>query len=119
MQSECTATGNCYEAGLTTLMRLCSEGDESHYRLVHAEIIGQGPIDDLRHGHAFVVDVVRDVAYDESNGKNVCWPLPVYAAIARMHEVGNWHMYTLKEASLRALDTGEYGPWDLVTSTGL
>jgi hypothetical protein len=119
MPTECTATGNCYEAALQTLMRLCGEGDQSHYRLVHAEIIGQGPIEGVRHGHAFVVDVVREIAYDESNGRNVCWPTPVYAAISRIHEVGNWHIYTFKEASRRALETGVYGPWDLETSTGL
>jgi hypothetical protein len=118
-ESDCAVLGDCYEAALNTLLRLCREGDEAHYRLVHAEIIGQGPIDGLRHGHAFVVDVVRDLAYDESNGKNVCWPLPMFAAIARMHEVGNWHMYTLKEASRWALETGVYGPWELKTSTGL
>lgn len=119
MQSERTATGNCYEAAFQTLMRLCLEGDKSHYRLVHAEIIGQGPIDGVHHGHAFVVDVVRDLAYDESQRRELCWPLHLYASISRMHEVGNWHIYTIEEASRRALDTGVYGPWDLETSTGL
>jgi len=114
-----TATGDCYEAAVHTMMRLCDEGDKSHYRLVHAEIIGQGPIEGVRHGHAFVVDVVKDLAYDESNGRKVCWPLAVYAGISRMYEIGNWHMYTMKQASHWMLETGVYGPWELETSTGL
>ena len=113
-----TATGNCYESALNVMMRMCEEGDASHYRLVHAEIIGQGPIEGVRHGHAFVIDVVKDVAYDESNGRTVCWPMAVYAAVSRMHEANNWHMYTRKEASRWALETGVYGPWELETSTG-
>jgi hypothetical protein len=36
-----------------------------------------------------------------------------------MHEVGNWHEYTMKEAARLMLETGVYGPWDLETSTGL
>jgi hypothetical protein len=115
----CAATGDCYESALRTLMRLCGEGNSSDYRLVHAEIIGQGPIDGVHHGHAFVIDVVRNVAYDDSNGRSVCWPTPIYTALARMHEVGNWRMYTLSEASRWALETGVYGPWELKTSTGL
>ena len=114
-----TATGDCYEAAVHTMMRLCDEGDTSHYRLVHAEIVGQGPIEGVRHGHAFVVDVVKDLAYDESNGKKVCWPLPVYASVARINEARNWYVYTMKQASHWMLETGVYGPWELETSTGL
>lgn len=113
------AVGNCYEAAIDTLVRLCRSGCESDYRLVHAEIVGQGPIEGVRHGHAFVVDVVRGVVYDESNGRTLCWPLAVYAAVSRMAEANNSHEYTFAEAARKMLDTGVYGPWDLETSTGL
>jgi len=113
------AEGDCYEAALKTMMRLCTDGDPTRYRLVHAEIIGQGPIEGLRHGHAFVVDVADDLAIDESNGRNLRMDLGMYEALARIHVAGNWHVYTFKQACGWALDSGTYGPWELETATGL
>ena len=111
------STGNCYESALGVMYRLCTDGCPEQYRLVHAEIIGQGPIEGVAHGHAFVVDIVNDIVVDESNGRHLRMDSGVYEAIARIR--GNVHVYTWDEAVERAFDEGHYGPWDLVTSTGL
>jgi hypothetical protein len=112
-----TAEGNCYESALGVMYRLCTDGCPEQYRLVHAEILGQGPIEGVAHGHAFVVDIVNDVVFDESNGRHLRMDSGVYEALARIN--GNVHVYTWDEAVERAFDEGHYGPWDLVTSTGL
>jgi hypothetical protein len=112
-------TGDCYEAALKALYRLCSDGDTHRYKLVHAEIVGQGPIEGLLHGHAFVVDIKDDMVIDESNGRHLHMDLEMYAAFARMHVASNWHIYTFKQACMMAVKSGTYGPWDLETSTGL
>jgi hypothetical protein len=113
------AKGNCYESALHLMYRLCTDGNPDQYRLVHAEIIGQGPIEGLAHGHAFVTDIVNDIVMDESNGRELRMDSGIYEALARISVHGNVHVYTWDEAVEKAFDTGHYGPWDLVTSTGL
>lgn len=113
-----TATGDCYEAALKAMYRLCSDGDASRYRLVHAEVIGQGPIDGVAYGHAFVVDVLDEVVIDESNGKQVVMPICIYEALGRIHVHSNTHAYQWDEVVEKVLEHDTYGPWDLVTSTG-
>lgn len=113
------AGGNCYESALGVMYRLCTDGCPEQYRLVHAEIIGQGPIEGVAHGHAFVVDLVNDIVYDESNGRHLRMDSGVYEALARISVHGNVCVYTWDEAVENAFESGHYGPWDLVTSTGL
>lgn len=112
-----SAKGNCYESALHLMYRLCTDGNPDQYRLVHAEIIGQGPIEGVPHGHAFVVDIIEDIVYDESNGRDLRMDTGVYEALARI--TGNVHVYTWDEAVEKSFESCHYGPWDLVTSTGL
>lgn len=113
------AAGNCFESAMKLMHRLCTTGTAERYRLIHAEIIGQGPIEGIAHSHAFVVDVIDDIAYDESNGRSLQMDVGLYEAIARIATHSNVCVYTWDEAVENAFDHGHYGPWDLVTSTGL
>lgn len=118
-KSRIKATGNCFESALHVMHRLCIGGQTERYRLVHAEIIGQGPIEGVAHGHAFVVDVIDDIAYDESNGRVIRMDVGLYEALARIPVHQNTCVYTWEEAVEKSCESGHYGPWDLVTSTGL
>lgn len=109
------ATGNCFEAAAKELLSLSKRG-EARYRLVHGEIVGQGPIEGIRHSHAWVLDAETDTVIDTSNGRRVEAPRVIYEAIARLQ---NKLEYGYREACIRLVESGHYGPWELVTATGL
>lgn len=87
--------------------------------LCHGIIVGQGPIEGVRHWHAWAEVTVTEkrngfttstrYAVDMSNGKAVVEPARSYRALARAERV--WE-YTPVEARERMLDTEHYGPWE-------
>lgn len=74
--------------------------------LVHALIVGQGPIEGVVHWHAWVEH--GPVAYDWSNGKNISLPVDVYRALARVQQ--SWE-YDAREAAQMMRLTQHFGPW--------
>lgn len=114
------ADGDCYEAAFKFIMDNCMFDPDarSKYVLVHAEVMGQGPLEGVSYGHAFVIKDGTTVI-DRSNGRNIQMPVSVYYAIGRINDIGNEHRYTWSQIKEKALLDGTYGPWDLVTSTGL
>ena len=114
------ATGDCYEAAFKFIMDECllSPENEKRYILVHAEVMGQGEIEGITFGHAFVVKD-RALVIDRSNGRNIEMPAFFYYAIGQIQDIGNEHQYTWSEAREKAVESGTYGPWDLVTESGL
>jgi hypothetical protein len=114
------ATGDCYEAAFKFIMDECilKPENESRYILVHAEVMGQGPLQGTTFGHAFVVKD-RAVVVDKSNGRNLEMPAFLYYAVGQISDIGNEHQYTWEEARKKAVEIGTYGPWDLVTESGL
>lgn len=115
-----SANGDCYEAAFKAMMDECmfNPDAEDRYVLVHAEVMGQGPIEGTTFGHAFLVKDDSTVI-DKSNGRNLELPRQVYYFIGRIEEIGNKHEYTWAEARKKARKTGHYGPWDLKTTSGL
>jgi len=114
------ATGDCYEAAFKFIMDECllTPENEKRYILVHAEVMGQGDIAGTTFGHAFVVKD-HALVIDRSNGRNLEMPAFFYYAIGQIQDIGNEHQYTWKEAREKAVESGTYGPWDLVTESGL
>ena len=114
------ALGDCYEAAFKFIMDECNFTPENskRYILVHAEVMGQGEIEGTTVGHAFVVKD-RALVIDRSNGRNLEMPAFLYYAIGQINDIGNEHQYTWEEARKKALEIGTYGPWDLVTESGL
>jgi hypothetical protein len=114
------ATGDCYEAAFKFIMDECmlTPENEKRYILVHAEVMGQGTLQGTTFGHAFVVKD-RAVVVDRSNGRNIEMPTFLYYAIGQISDIGNEHQYTWEEARKKAVEIGTYGPWDLVTESGL
>jgi hypothetical protein len=114
------ATGDCYEAAFKFIMDECilNPENESRYILVHAEVMGQGPLQGTTFGHAFVVKD-KAVVVDRSNGRNLEMPAFLYYALGQIQDIGNEHQYAWEEARQKAVESGTYGPWDLVTESGL
>ena len=92
-------------------------GHDDNLRLVHGEVTGQGPLEGVNYGHAWVED--GNTVIDVSNGKNVRIPKSVYYAVGNIKNNGNIHVYKPKEFRQKMMQSKHWGPWDLHTSTGL
>jgi hypothetical protein len=115
--------GDCFEVALNELLRLHYQGDESAV-LVHALVVGQGPIEGIVHDHAWIerVEVLPPppdwpdhfpeptvrLAVDRSQGKDLTLPAALYRMIGRVHDVKE---YTFEEAQRQASKHRHYGPW--------
>ena len=108
-------TGDCFEASGKMLLSLRAVMPDA--LLVHAEVAGQGPLEGVQFGHAFIQ--WRGRVYDNTNGMGVCMDADAYRALGQVDAIGNFHAYTVDEAVERIVEHGHYGPWELTTSTGL
>jgi len=112
------ATGDCYEAAGKYMMMKCQlGGDCTNLRLVHGEVQGQGHLDGVTYGHAWVLD--GGTVIDVSNGRNLQLPQEIYYAIGQIDNIGNIHEYTWEEARRLIVDFEHWGPWELETASGL
>ena len=112
-------TGDCYEAAATLLMQLCKHEASQNVRLVHAEVAGQGKLSGLTFGHAFVLFLDTETVIDPSNGGCVLMSKTEYFRLGRIDEIGNVQIYDIHQAARQMVEFEHYGPWDLVTATGL
>lgn len=98
-----------------------SEGDCYHVAAVlvafegfpglvcHGEATGQGAIEGVRFGHAWVE--VDDTVFDFSNGGSHVLPRDRYYALGEIDEK-EVRRYTKDETLAWMLKTHHYGPWD-------
>ena len=120
-----TSGGDCYEAAAKYILSVGNPafggttGAAENLIVVHAEVMGQGPLEGTTFGHGFVVDKSSDTVIDKSNGRNLHLPRVLYYAIGQIEYIGNIHEYTCNEVAEKMLESGHYGPWDLKTSSGL
>jgi len=107
--------GDCYESAGNYMTEKCmsSRGD-CKLTLVHAEVTGQGPIDGLKYGHAFVLD--GDMVIDNSNGRNLKMPKQIYYNVGRIG--ANVFEYSFEDFRKNILLYEHWGPWDLETESG-
>lgn len=114
-------TGDCYAAAgryiLDHSMMAPSGTEKSNLRLVHGEVAGQGPLEGVTFGHAWVLD--GDTVIDQSNGRDIRMPKTIYYALGAIDRIDNLHVYTPEQARERMLRYGHFGPWDLKTRSGL
>jgi hypothetical protein len=108
-------SGDCYEAAGKHLMDSCLFDRSCGLILVHAEVTGQGPIDGVKYGHAFVLDGGNVI--DRSNGGSVIMPQEEYYKLGKIGS--NIHQYSFKDFKKKVLETQHWGPWDLQTESGL
>ena len=85
--------------------------------LVHAEVMGQGEIEGITFGHAFVIE--GGYVFDKSNGRNIVLPKELYYAAGEIDAIGNIHTYDYNQLQEKIIKFGHWGPWDLVTRSGL
>ena len=83
--------GDCYEAAGKYIMSHPGE----NLTLVHAEVMGQGQLEGVTFGHAFVQDEHGNVI-DVSNGRNIRMPAALYFALGSIHEINNFFAYDEK-----------------------
>ena len=110
--------GDCYQAAIEYLWsKYAFEKPETEIKIVHGEVAGQGPLEGLTFGHAWVEQ--GDVVVDPSNGRMVTMPRQLYYALGCISQINNMHAYDLEAVRRKILETKTYGPWDLKTASGL
>lgn len=81
--------------------------------LVHAEVKGQGKLQGVRYGHAWIED--DENVYDFSNNREIIIPKIIYYAIGdiRTDNPVKYQKYTFEQARKKMMETKNYGCWDL------
>ena len=109
--------GDCYEANGKHIMDNCVFDSKCGLILCHGEVMGQGPLEGVQFGHAWVLD--GNTVIDVSNGRFVRMPKKLYYAMGAIDQIDNVHYYNWPQAQRAILKYEHWGPWDLKTSTGL
>jgi hypothetical protein len=117
--------GNCYEiAGKIAmsnpidLQRMKVPEFKGKPYLVHAQVIGQGEIEGIKYGHAWIEDDL--FVYDFSNGRKIVFPKELYYILGGVEKrKPKYFKYTFEEAQKLMVKTGHYGSWELITESGL
>ena len=114
--------GDCYEAAgkwfLDNAMNVfTAKPKDPDLRLVHGEVMGQGPLAGVGFGHAWVED--GDMVIDPSNDKLTRMPKQLYYLLGKIDRIDNVHRYDVPTFRRRIATYQHWGPWDLTTSTGL
>jgi hypothetical protein len=108
--------GDCFEANGRYFMDAAAfPGGNKTLHLVHGEVTGQGPLEGVKYGHAWIED--GNMVIDVSNGRTVRMPKATYYALGRIGD--NVHHYDAPAFRRKVMQHKHWGPWDLVTSTGL
>lgn len=107
--------GDCYEAAGNLIM----SPKYKDFILVHGQVTGQGAIDGVKFGHAWLEDS-DGMVYDYSNGREIILPKQIYYLIGKIEDKKPLlYKYTAEEARNKMAKSMHYGPWDLKTETGL
>jgi hypothetical protein len=133
--SDTNSGGDCYEAAGMYIMDECMMigNDDCGLVLVHGEVSGQGALEGVRYGHAWIED--GETVIDKSNGRDIRMPKMVYYMLGKIGEpdMENWgksanfmdvsntnlHKYEWKSVRKKILEYQHWGPWELKTSSGL
>lgn len=118
--------GNCYEVAgniamdnkMPKSLRNKSTNFNGTPFVVHAQVTGQGAIDNVKYGHAWVEDDV--FVYDFSNGRELIIPKELYYYIGQIEmKKPIYYKYPFDVAVEKMLTSKHYGPWELKTESGL
>jgi len=102
--------GDCYCASGRYVM---SHGfSNPNLKLVHGEVTGQGKIQGIKYGHAWIED--GEEVIDVSGGRFLKLPKVIYYAIGRIEE-DKVFKYDVRQVIDKTSETGNWGPWDLQT----
>jgi len=116
--------GDCYEVAGQWMV----ENPGTNCFLIHAEVIGQGHLEGIPYGHAFIL--CDDMVHDYSNGRKIVLPKVVYYHLGKIEERYIYsgegyrerhpqvYQYSQEEAMKKILEFEHWGPWDLETESG-
>ena len=110
--------GDCYESAAKNIMKIGANKSGEHFRLIHAEVAGQGRLEGVTYGHAFLLDTKNNMIVDTSNGRDLHLPKSLYYALGCIDEIGNIYEYTHLETLNNLVKFKHYGPWELITKSG-
>ena len=111
-------TGDCYQAAIEYCFnKLLNSETTDNLKLIHGEVAGQGPLEGLTFGHAWIEE--GDTVIDPSNGRTVVMPKELYYALGCIKQINNLHQYDWNETRSKITQYKTYGPWELKTSSGL
>ncbi len=99
--------GDCYKAALEAFKDFYDMG-ERNIKLVHGVVTGQGVLDGVEYGHAWV-EVDDSIVCDYSNGQDIEMPISEY------YRIGNVQLtkkYNFDQVANNIMKNGTYGPWD-------
>lgn len=99
--------GDCYEAAGHFMM---DHRPAIGMTLVHGEVLGQGPLDGVRFGHAWVE--TGGTVIDESNGRHIRMPKELYYTIGDIRKTVR---YSYDDFAHKVSKAKHWGPWDLKT----
>lgn len=100
--------GDCFESAFTVMTNMGLKDCV----LVHAEVAGEGELEGMTLGHAWV-EYEERWAIDLSNGRIIVMLLDRYRRHCQVESIGNEFRYSLQEAFEWADETGHYGAWEL------
>lgn len=123
--------GDCYPTANRLVSSKLGDPDEDDWRAVHGVVTGQGELEGVRFGHAWVEknqrfpipegvdDATRKMwenmkiatVIDRSNGNNVELPAELYYKIGQIDE-STVQRYSPSEASRNMVRSGHHGPWE-------
>lgn len=107
---ESSRGGDCYEVSGKYVMDHALMGNNPNLFLVHGIVVGQGPIEGVEYGHAWVED--NDECIDLSQGRDIRMPKAIYYALGNI-DPSKQYRYSPEEMRRKILDSGHWGPWDL------
>lgn len=106
--------GDCYVAAMNHFMETGMTNKD--VRLTHGTPIGQGAIEGVKFGHAWVEEPDASIenltwVVDKANGNDVRMPAELYYKIGQIKK-SEVHRYSFDEMAEKVSDIGTYGPWD-------
>jgi hypothetical protein len=102
--------GDCYQVSGRYIMDSGLMGGNPNLVLVHGIVTGQGPIEGIQYGHAWVEE--GDICIDLSKGKEIKMPKTLYYTLGNI-DPSKQFRYTPEEMRKNILKYKHWGPWDL------
>ena len=95
--------GDCYENAAELVLA------NKEYTLVHGVVTGQGGLEGMQYGHAWV-EYDGDVI-DNANGRNLRFPAAVYYHLGKI-DPAQQHKYNSAEIREMLMQYEHWGPWE-------
>lgn len=102
--------GDCFVVAGRYILDFKFMKEGGQYTLVHGVVTGQGAIRGIRFLHAWIEN--GDMVIDKSNGRDLNVPKALYYALGNINPEETVR-YTMREAKLKMIETGIFGPWDI------